>query len=44
MDAGRVVVDESNGEIVSFAGPKHFDDYFVRGDPAALDALCAAVS
>jgi hypothetical protein len=44
MDAGRVVVDESNGEIVSYAGPKHFDDYFVRGDPAALDALCAAVS
>ena len=44
MDAGRVVVDESNGEIISYAGPKHFDDYFVRGDPAALDALCAAVS
>lgn len=44
MDAGRVVVDESNGEILSYAGPKHFDDYFVRGDTAALDALCAAVS
>jgi hypothetical protein len=44
IDAGRVVIDESNGEILSYAGPKHFDDYFVRGDAGALDALCAAVS
>ena len=44
MDAGRLVIDGSTGEILSYAGPKHFDDYFVRGDPAALDALCAAVS
>jgi hypothetical protein len=43
MDAGRIVIDESTGEIVSYAGPKHFDDYFVRGDSHALDALCAAV-
>lgn len=44
LDAGRIVVDESNGEILSYAGPKHFDDYFVRGDVHALDALCAAVA
>jgi hypothetical protein len=44
LDAGRVVVDESTGEILSYAGPKHFDDYFVRGDVHALDALCAAVA
>jgi hypothetical protein len=44
LDAGRIVVDESTGEIVSSAGPKHFDDYFVRGDAHALDALCAALA
>ena len=44
LDAGRIVIDESNGEILSFAGPKHFDDYFVRGDAHALDAVCAAVA
>lgn len=44
LDAGRIVVDESNGEILSYAGPKHFDDYYVRGDLRALDALCEAVA
>ena len=44
LDTGRVVVDESTGEILSYAGPKHFDDYFVRGDLNALDAVCAAVA
>ena len=44
MDTGRVVTDESNGEILSYAGPKQFDDYLVRGDTAALDALWSAVS
>lgn len=44
LDAGRVVVDESTGEILSYAGPKHFDDHFVRGDADALDAVCAAVA
>jgi hypothetical protein len=44
IDAGRVVVDESNGELVAWSGPKHFDDYFVRGDAHALDALCDAVA
>jgi hypothetical protein len=44
LDAGRIVVDEATGEILSYAGPKHFDDYFVRGDAHALDALCDAVT
>lgn len=44
IDAGRVVVDESNGELVTWSGPKHFDDYFVRGDSAALQPLCDAVA
>ena len=44
IDAGRVVVDEATGEILSSSGPKHFDDYFVFGDEHALDALCDAVS
>jgi hypothetical protein len=44
MDAGRIVIDESNGEIIAYAGPKHFDDYFVRGDAHALDALCDALA
>ena len=44
LDAGTIVVDESNGELLSYAGPKHFDDYFVRGDAHALDAVCAAVA
>ena len=44
IDAGRVVVDEATGEILSLSGPKHFDDYFVFGNEHALDALCDAVS
>jgi len=44
IDAGRLVIDESNGELLDWSGPKHFDDYFVRGDQHALDALCAAVA
>lgn len=44
LDAGTIVIDESNGEILSSAGPKHFDDYFVRGDAHALDAVCAALA
>jgi hypothetical protein len=43
-DAGRLVIDESNGEIVASSGPKHFDDYFVNGNTAALAPLCAALS
>ena len=44
IDAGRVVIDESNGELLAWSGPKHFDDFFVRGDAHALDPLCAAVA
>lgn len=42
-DAGRVVIDESTGEILASSGPHRLDAYF-GGDPHALDALCAAVA
>jgi hypothetical protein len=44
LDAGRILIDESTGEILSSSGPKHFDEYFAFGDEHALDALCAAVA
>jgi hypothetical protein len=43
MDAGRIVGDEATGEILSSSGPHHFDDYFVRGDADALQAICDAL-
>ena len=44
VDAGWFAVDEATGELVGWAGPKHLDDYFARGDEHALDALCAAIT
>jgi hypothetical protein len=44
IDAGRVVVDEATGDILSSAGPHHFDDYFVNGDIAALQPICDALA
>jgi hypothetical protein len=44
IDGGRVLIDESNGEIISSRGPHHFDDYFARGDAHALDAICDALA
>lgn len=44
VDAGWVAIDESLGEIVDWAGPHRLDDYFVRGDADALDAICDAIS
>jgi hypothetical protein len=43
IDAGRLLIDEATGEILQSSGPKHFDDYFIDGDVAALRALCDAV-
>lgn len=43
VDAGWVAIDESVGEIVDWAGPHRLDDYFVRGDAHALDAICDAI-
>jgi len=43
LDAGRIVGDEATGEILSSSGPHHFDDYFVRGDADALQAICDAL-
>ena len=44
VDAGWFTIDEATGELVDWAGPKHVDDYFVRGDEHALDAICQAVA
>ena len=44
VDAGRVMIDEATGELISSHGPHHFDDYFGRGDAHALDPICDAVS
>jgi hypothetical protein len=41
IDAGRVVVDESDGTILFEAGQHHFDAY---GDTAALQPICDALS
>ena len=43
LDAGRIVIDEATGEILSSSGPHHFDDYFVRGDADALQGICDAL-
>ncbi len=44
IGAGRMLIDESTGEIISSHGPHPFDDYYARGDSHALDALCAALA
>lgn len=43
VDAGWVAIDESVGEVVDWAGPHRLDDYFVRGDADALEAICDAM-
>lgn len=43
VDAGWVAIDASVGEIIDWAGPHRLDDYFVRGDADALDAVCDAI-
>lgn len=43
VDAGWVAIDESLGEIVDWAGPHRLDDYYIRGDAHALDAVCEAI-
>jgi hypothetical protein len=42
-DAGRVTIDAASDSIVRSDGPHRFDDYFVRGDATALDAVCDAL-
>ena len=44
IDGGRLVIDESTGDLLSSHGPHHFDDYFARGDGHALDAICDALA
>ncbi|HLO28728.1 MAG TPA: hypothetical protein VK249_06320, partial [Anaerolineales bacterium] len=43
IDAGRTVLDVSDGMILFEAGQHHFDDYFVFGDSSALKPLCDAL-
>ena len=44
VDAGRTVLDASDGTILFEAGQHHFDDYFVYGDTSALQPICDALS
>lgn len=44
IDAGRTVLDASDGTILFEAGQHHFDDYFVFGDSSALQPICDALS
>jgi hypothetical protein len=44
VDAGRTVLDASDGTILFEAGQHHFDDYFVLGDTSALQPICDALS
>ena len=43
VDAGRTVLDASDGTILFEAGQHHFDDYFGLGDTSALQPLCDAL-
>jgi hypothetical protein len=43
IDAGRTVLDASDGTILFEAGQHHFDDYFGFGDSSALKPLCDAL-
>lgn len=42
-DSGTFTNDESTGEQLSASGHHPFDDYFIRGDAAALASLCNAL-
>jgi hypothetical protein len=44
IDAGRVVIDASDGTILFEAGQHPFDAYFVYGDTSALQPICDALS
>jgi hypothetical protein len=44
IDAGRTVIDVSDGTLLFEAGPHPFDDYFGSGDTAALQPICDALS
>jgi hypothetical protein len=44
IDAGKVVIDESDGMILFEAGQHHFDAYFVYGDTSALQPICDTLS
>jgi hypothetical protein len=43
LDTGRLVMADSNGEILAESGQHPFLDYFVFGDTAAVQPLCDAL-
>ncbi len=43
VDAGRIVIDASDGTLLFEAGQHHFDDYFGLGDTSALQPICDAL-
>lgn len=42
-DVGTLLLDSGTDEVIKSGGKHPFQDYFVNGDPTALDALCAAL-
>ena len=44
VDAGRTVIDVSDGTLLFQAGQHHFDAYFGSGDTSALQPICDALS
>jgi hypothetical protein len=43
IDAGRVIIDVSDGTLLFEAGQHPFDDYFGSGDASALQPICDAL-
>jgi hypothetical protein len=43
QDAGRLVIDEGTGTLLSRSGQHPFEDYFGSGDATALEELCGAL-
>ena len=43
VDAGRTVIDVSDGTLLFQAGQHHFDAYFGSGDTSALQPICDAL-
>ena len=44
IDAGRTVIDVSDGTLLLEAGQHPFEDYFGSGDTSALQPICEALS
>jgi hypothetical protein len=44
LDVGTVLADQATGEMLASGGPHPFGDYFERGDTAALQPICDALT